>query len=50
MLHYESLIHVEREEIYQAFLKAFSDYQVRGGLVGFILNGCRKWNGKSYGI
>lgn len=75
MLHYESLIHVEREVIYQAFLKAFSDYQVRlvmsfaqfekmlkrrgfdpkvsvgafdeDGLVGFILNGCRKWNGKA---
>lgn len=74
MLHYESLIHVGREEIYQSFLKAFSDYQVsmnmtfpqfekmlkRRGfdpdvsvgafegdtLVGFILNGCRMWNGK----
>lgn len=75
MLHYESLIHVGREEIYQSFLKAFSDYQVsmnmtfhqfekmlkRRGfdpdvsvgafegdtLVGFILNGCRMWNGKA---
>jgi len=75
MLHYESLIHVGREEIYQSFLKAFSDYQVpmdmtfpqfekmlkrRGfdpnvsvgafkedSLVGFILNGCRTWNGKA---
>lgn len=28
MLHYESLNHIEREEIYQSFLKAFSDYQV----------------------
>ncbi len=75
MLHYESLNHIEREEIYQSFLKAFSDYQVpmnmtflqfekmlkrRGfdpsvsvgafeenSLVGFILNGCRMWNGKA---
>ncbi|MFW6680722.1 GNAT family N-acetyltransferase [Lacrimispora sp. AGF001] len=75
MLHYESLIHVGREEIYQSFLNAFSDYQVpmnmtfpqfekmlkRRGfdpnvsvgafegdtLVGFILNGCRTWNGKA---
>ncbi|MTK07853.1 MAG: GNAT family N-acetyltransferase [Hungatella sp.] len=75
MLHYESLIHVGREEIYQSFLKAFSDYQVpmnmtfpqfekmlkrrgfdpnvsvgafeEGSLVGFILNGCRTWNGKA---
>lgn len=75
MLHYESLIHVGREEIYQSFLNAFSDYQVpmnmtfpqfekmlkRRGfdpnvsvgafegdtLVGFILNGCRTWDGKA---
>lgn len=75
MVHYESLIHMGREEIYQSFLKAFSDYQVpmnmtfpqfekmlkRRGfdpnvsvgafeadtLVGFILNGCRTWNGKA---
>nr|WP_314465420.1 GNAT family N-acetyltransferase [uncultured Clostridium sp.] len=75
MLHYESLIHIEKEAIYQAFLKAFSDYQVRldlsfaqfekmlkrrgfdpnvsvgafdeDCLAGFILNGCRKWNGKA---
>jgi len=75
MLHYESLIHMGREELYQSFLKAFSDYQVpmnmtfpqfekmlkrRGfdpnvsvgafeenSLVGFILNGCRTWNGKA---
>ncbi|MBE5979172.1 MAG: GNAT family N-acetyltransferase [Paenibacillaceae bacterium] len=75
MLHYESLIHMGREEMYQSFLKAFSDYQVpmnmtfpqfekmlkrRGfdsyvsvgafegdSLVGFILNGCRMWNGKA---
>lgn len=74
-MHYESLIHVRKEEIYQAFLKAFSDYQVRidmtfaqfekmlkrrgfdpnvsvgsfdeDRLVGFILNGCRTWNGKA---
>lgn len=75
MLHYESCLHIEKEAIYQAFLKAFSDYPVhmdmsfaqfekmlkRRGfdphvsvgafdedcLVGFILNGCRKWNGKA---
>ena len=75
MLHYESLFHIGREEIYQSFLNAFSDYQVpmnmtfpqfekmlkrRGfdpnvsvgafegdSLVGFILNGCRMWNGKA---
>lgn len=75
MLHYESLIHAEKEAIYEAFLKAFSDYPVRMDmsfaqfekilkrkgfdpnlsvgafdedcLVGFILNGCRKWNGKA---
>lgn len=75
MLQYASLVSIEKEAIYEAFLKAFSDYPVhmemsfaqfekmlkRKGfdphvsvgafnedcVVGFILNGCRKWNGKA---
>ncbi|MDF2885779.1 MAG: acetyltransferase, family [Lacrimispora sp.] len=75
MLNYKPLTHVRKETIYQSFLDAFSDYQVRldlsfskfekmlkrrgfdpnvsvgafedDSLVGFILNGCRKWDGKA---
>lgn len=74
MFEYRSLENVGIEQIYNTFIKAFSDYQVKvydsldnfihrlnyegyngkasigsfenGKLVGFMLNGIRKWNGQ----
>lgn len=74
MINYMSLENISVEEVYDTFIKAFSDYQVKvydsldnfihrlnsegyngkasigsfesGRLVGFMLNGIRKWNGQ----